>query len=85
MKKSAKFGTTFAESETEIDPDLAAEILATEPQFEEIVALRYNYALQEYTLTEILSAEQSGEMDSDMVDEYAAQAIEDHTLGKRKS
>ena len=84
MKKSAKFGTTFAESETEIDPDLAAEILATEPQFEEIVALRYNYALQEYTLTEILSAEQSGEMDSDMVDEYAAQAIEDHTLGQEE-
>lgn len=84
MKKLAQFGTTFAESETEIDPDLAAEILATEPEFEEIVALRYNYALQEYTLAEILSAEQSGEMDSDTADEYAAQAIEDHTLGQEE-
>ena len=75
----ALFGETVEESKQQMTPEMAAEILMVPPVFEEIAALRTNYAIQEYTLGEIFAAEDAGEMSSEEADELAAQAIADHT------
>lgn len=78
MPRNAQFGTTVDETEVEMTPEMVAEILSMPPEFEEIAALRQNYAVQEYTLLEILTAEETGQMATDAADDLAAQAIEDH-------
>lgn len=77
-KKRALFGATIDETEEELTPEMATEILMDPPQFEEIARLRSWYAIQEITLGEIFTAEDAGEISQEEADSLAAQAIEDH-------